>query len=440
MSVDIDTLPQAGKVVHGYTWLEDGHEGSNSVWGKAKSPTGQTVFLKKYTTPSIFDPWRNDYIKYQAELKRRIDCTAAKNCVYMLYEFFDTKEGAPDGAPTYYQALEYIDGAKDLADYLQSPDTTWEQRKTFAAVFMYAMKTLHSDEVKIIHADLKPKNILLLPTVNPTNGKSGYKIKIIDMDVSIFSDIRAPWHGYENYIGSPGYYSPEHFTGEIPSEKSDVFTCGLILYELLTKNCHPYGFDRSNDEYLKICKAHAAPVPDLQDSFGSSQKDKQIAQLLHRMLSPKQEDRPSAHDVHALLISKTSNAVPPSSSRLIPPSSQPIPPSSQPIPPPLPPGVCRLHVEASGASLRVFPGVAIGHPYLADITADAAKYYSRNHFLITCEGAKWFIVHQAPSNQNCTAVNGRLLGGKQELHHGDVITAANRDASKTVCPLTVEIT
>ena len=45
---DCNTLWSAGKKIHGYTMLEDAHEGSNSVWSKAKSPTGQTVFFKKY--------------------------------------------------------------------------------------------------------------------------------------------------------------------------------------------------------------------------------------------------------------------------------------------------------------------------------------------------------------------------------------------------------
>lgn len=175
--MDLNTLWSAGKVINGYTMLEDAHEGSNSVWGKARSATGQTVFFKKYSSPSsVFDDWYQGYVDYQEELKRRIDAISqtddsGRNTgpTYRFIEFFE-KMG-PEGAPPetqakeYYQVLEYIDGAKDLKTYLTSPGTTWDDRKMFASVFMFAMKTLHSDNVKIIHTDLKPQNVLLLPVV-----------------------------------------------------------------------------------------------------------------------------------------------------------------------------------------------------------------------------------------------------------------------------------
>ena len=83
-------------------------------------------------------------------------------------EFFE--QPGPDGIPEdqksmdYYQVMEYVDGAMDLSKYLASSDTTWSDRMKFASVFMFAMKTLHGDNVRIVHADLKPQNLLLIPT------------------------------------------------------------------------------------------------------------------------------------------------------------------------------------------------------------------------------------------------------------------------------------
>ena len=205
MALDINTQWSAGKKIHGYTMLEDAHEGSNSIWGKAKSPTGQTVFFKKYTSPSsMFDDWYQGYVDYQKEIKDRIDRVSitddkGRNTgpTYRFIEFFE--QLGPDGAPEsmksmdYYQVLEYIDGAKDLETYITSPDTTWNDRKMFASVFMFAMKTLHGEKVKIIHSDLKPKNLLLIPT-RRQDGSSTYQIKIIDLDMSILMDKLAPWH------------------------------------------------------------------------------------------------------------------------------------------------------------------------------------------------------------------------------------------------------
>jgi serine/threonine protein kinase len=52
------------------------------------------------------------------------------------------------------------------------------------------------------------------------------------MDFSLLSDQRAPWHGHQGYVGTDNYRSPEHMTrGRLPGLASDVFTCGLMLYE-----------------------------------------------------------------------------------------------------------------------------------------------------------------------------------------------------------------
>ena len=487
---DCNTLWSAGKVIHGYTMLEEAHEGSNSVWGKAKSPTGQTVFFKKYTSPSsMFDDWYQGYVDYQKEIKRRIDQISITDSkgrntgpTYRFIEFFE--QMGPDGVPEdqkcqdYYQVLEYIDGAKDLATYLESPDTTWNDRKTFASVFMFAMKTLHSDQVKIIHTDLKPKNILLIPT-QKSDGSSTYQIKIIDLDVSLLSDKRAPWHETGEYIGSPGYYSPEHLRGQVPTEKSDVFTCGLILYEILATEGHPYNGISELAKY----EEYSVPVPHLRGTYGSSEKDAAVANMLHRMLDPNPDNRPTAIEVQRVLIgggnvartrqpsspTATSTARPtqthiqvPASSPTVPtqPSrSTPVPvpapaptsvsasatiptSASEPIQPVQPPrsfAFCKLKGSCSSDGIRVFANLRIGYKFLEMIEPEAKRYYSREHFIILCHDNKWFVKHCAPAGENKTALNGALVTGEMELHNGDVITACSQDASKTIMPLTVEI-
>jgi len=308
-TLDCNTLWAAGKKIHGYTMLEDAHEGSNSVWGKAKSSTGKTVFFKKYTSPSsLFDDWYQGYVDYQKEIKRRIDAVSTTDPsgrntgpTYRFIEFFE--QLGPDGVPDdqkiqeYYQVFEYIEDSKDLETYLALPDTTWNDRKTFAAVFMFAMKTLHT-QCKIIHTALKPKDLLLIP-VRKSDGTVTYGLKIIDFDAAILKDKQAPWHDSGNgYVGTPGYYSPEHLRGEVPTEKSDVFTCGLILYEILTQEGHPYG----GDSDLQVYEQYRAPIPHLRDTYGSADKDDQVAQMLHRMLDPNPDNRPTALEVQRQLI------------------------------------------------------------------------------------------------------------------------------------------
>ena len=470
---DCNTLWSAGKVIHGYTMLEDAHEGSNSVWGKAKSPTGPIVFFKKYTSPSsMFDDWYQGYVDYQKELKRRIDQISitddkGRNTgpTYRFIEFFE--QLGPDGVPEnmksqdYYQVLEYIDGAKNLAEYLESPETTWNDRKTFASVFMFAMKTLHSDQVKIIHADLKPKNLLLIPT-RKLDGSKTYQIKIIDLDVSLLSDKQAPWHETGEYIGSAGYYSPEHLRGQVPTEKSDVFTCGLILYEILTIEGHPYNGISELAKY----EEYSAPVPHLRGTYGTPEKDAAVANMLHRMLDPNPNNRPTALEVQRTLIGGVNVARPrpfsppapapapapepapeptPSSATAPFPAPEPAPCSTtppapaQPVQSPRTFAFCKLKGSNSAEGIRVFANSRIGYKFLEMIEPNAKKYYSREHFMILFHDNKWFVKHCAPAGENKTAVNGILVAGEMELHNGDVITACSQDASRTIMPLTVEI-
>ena len=127
----------------------------------------------------------------------------------------------------------------------------WARHVTWAKVLMAAIAALH--ESKIVHADLKPANAYLIE--DPTIG-SGYQLKLIDMDFSLLADRRAPWHGFQGYVGTDNYRSPEHLTrGSVPGLASDVFTCGLMLYELLAGE-HPYWRD-DQAEYAKLVQAYA---------------------------------------------------------------------------------------------------------------------------------------------------------------------------------------
>ncbi len=285
-----NTIFSKGEVINNrYEIIEDGQQGAGSIYGVGKDrTTGRKVFLKKYNDPTNMCDWFNDYVNYQKELKARIDKTSAKQCVYELYDFF------VDSDDWYWQVIEYIEGGKDLDKYLQESTTTWAQRKTFASVFMYAMDILHS-QCKMVHADLKPANLLLIP-----HGDS-FNIKLIDLDRPVFTDyVIIPWEKDEGHLGSQGYFSPEHLRQERPTPKSDIFTCGIILWELLTKNGHPYGLE---DACLAKYEAYSSvPVPELISSFGSEDKDNEVARMLRKMLDPNPNNRPTAKEVQQCLI------------------------------------------------------------------------------------------------------------------------------------------
>ena len=163
---------------------------------------------------------------------------------------------------------------------------------------MAAIEALHNS--RIAHADLKPANVYLIkdPTI-----KAGYQLKLIDMDFSLLTDHRAPWHGHQGYIGSDNYRSPEHLQrGQVPDLRSDIFTCGLILSELLTGR-HPYWSDDQTEYAKRVLSHEAKPLP-LAGLMPSPAQNSIVSLSLHRCLSPDPRDRPTATELRAVLSGK----------------------------------------------------------------------------------------------------------------------------------------
>ena len=272
--------------------LKGGVEGSGSVYGPGIDLIkNQKVFLKKYVDPAPRSPWFNAFVEYQNKIQDNIAKSRnARQLIAGIHLYFQ------DGRRRFWQAIEYVENSRDLKEYLESSATTWEQRMVFAKVFMFAMKVLHQ-EVHLVHGDLKPANLLLVP-----QGNNNFSIKLIDFDRPILLDEEnIPWAQDAGYIGSPGYYSPEHQKRERPAEKSDIFTCGLILYELLTKEGHPFNFASVTADY----NTNNAPIPHLLGSFGNEHLDNDVANMLHRMLEPNPNDRPTADEVHQILLCRS---------------------------------------------------------------------------------------------------------------------------------------
>lgn len=281
-------------IVYKFRAEKDGVEGSGSIYGEGVDLlSNKRVFLKKYIDPAPRAEWFQEFIAYQNEIQRRIEHSQnAQQLIAKIHLYFQEENNRIEGGyGRFWQVIEYVENSKNLKEYLNT-EISWEQRKVFATVFMFAMSVLH-DELKLVHGDLKPANLLFVPL-----DSQHCQMKLIDFDRPILTDVeKIPWAAEEGYLGSPGYYSPEHKRGERPTEKSDIFTCGLILYELLTEEGHPF----NGKDILMPYEHNEAPKPHLLVSFGSEEQDSKIAELLHRMLDPKAENRPSAKEVHEIL-------------------------------------------------------------------------------------------------------------------------------------------
>lgn len=128
------------------------------------------------------------------------------------------------GARLQYIVMEYIDGIT-LKEYIeQQQDIKWKEAVHFTVQILRALQ--HAHDKGIVHRDIKPQNIMLLPDGT---------IKVTDFGIARFSrqDIRAT-SATDKAIGSVHYISPEQARGEITDEKADIYSVGVMLYEMLT--------------------------------------------------------------------------------------------------------------------------------------------------------------------------------------------------------------
>src|SRR5919107_224429 len=256
---------KVGDTLRGYTVTKVFGPGAMAISYAAASPDGRKIFLKQYKSPAPTVIWYSAFVDYQQELAARVRNGKAAHYAVRLVDAFEERWGGP----CYFQAYEFVEHGGDLQQIMDeereehqrtgvAPATTpevWARHVTWAKVFMAGIAALH--ESKIVHADLKPPNAYLIK--DPSIG-AGNQLKLIDMDFSVLADRRAPWHGHQGYVGSDNYRSPEHMArGAMPGLASDVFTCGLILYELLA-GTHPY-WREDQAEYASLARAHAAKPP-----------------------------------------------------------------------------------------------------------------------------------------------------------------------------------
>lgn len=121
-----------------------------------------------------------------------------------------------------YIVMEYIDGIT-LKEYIEMQGVlSWKEVVHFTTQILKALQ--HAHERGIVHRDIKPQNIMLLQ-----NGT----IKVTDFGIARFSD-KATKTMTEQAIGSVHYIAPEQAKGSSTDGKSDIYSVGVMLYEMLT--------------------------------------------------------------------------------------------------------------------------------------------------------------------------------------------------------------
>ncbi|MBW3359666.1 Stk1 family PASTA domain-containing Ser/Thr kinase [Streptomyces microflavus] len=193
-----------------------GRGGMAEVYLAHDTRLGRTVAVKTLRADLARDP------SFQARFRREAQSAASLNHPAIV-AVYDTGEDYVDGVSIPYIVMEYVDGST-LRELLHSgrrllPERTLEMTVGILQALEY------SHRAQIVHRDIKPANVMLT-----RNGQ----VKVMDFGIArAMGDSGMTMTQTAAVIGTAQYLSPEQAKGEQVDARSDLYSTGCLLYELL---------------------------------------------------------------------------------------------------------------------------------------------------------------------------------------------------------------
>ncbi len=204
-----------------YEFLEVLGEGGLGLVFKVRHPhLGRLLAVKMIVSP---DTSVQGVARFEREA--RALCRLDHPNIVTIYDFGVTERKQS------YMVLEFIDG-QDLDTILEHEDHL-SVEQTLEILIQVSDGLAHAHEMGVLHRDMKPGNIML----RRTGGRVSV-VKVLDFGLAKLTvpesqnQIALTWTG--QVCGSPPYMSPEQVRGKQVDERSDVYSVGCMLYEMLT--------------------------------------------------------------------------------------------------------------------------------------------------------------------------------------------------------------
>lgn len=222
--------------------------GAMGVIYKAHDPDiDRSVAIKLIRTDLLNGADRADFI-----VRFRREAQAAGRCshpnIVSIYDF-----SVHDGNP--FLVMEFVDGVTLVEALPASGRFAMEDAVFLMLQVLRALQAAHA--MGIVHRDVKPANILLT---------GGTLVKVTDFGISHLDTSNIT--SVESVIGTPSYMSPEQCRGAAADARSDLFSAGIVLYEMLA-GTKPFAGRNSAEVFAKLL--HEPPsdlrliVPDVPE-------------------------------------------------------------------------------------------------------------------------------------------------------------------------------
>jgi serine/threonine protein kinase len=162
-----------------------------------------------------------------------------------------------------YIVMELVEGGETLKNYCR-PDNLLDIRQAVEIIFKCAKALDYAHRQGVIHRDIKPTNILITPDMD---------VKIGDFSIAHLVKADTTQTMPMGFVGSPRYMSPEQVQEDTITNQTDLFSLGIVMYEMLTGK-HPFMADSFSrlihkiiNERPPMMRSYRAEIPDILEKI-----------------------------------------------------------------------------------------------------------------------------------------------------------------------------
>ncbi|MCS6871581.1 MAG: protein kinase [Anaerolineae bacterium] len=206
--------------------------------------------LDRYVAIKVLHPFLADDKEFAERFGREARNVARlrHNNIVQVYDFAEVPDEDSPGDKHHFMVMELIEGPT-LKDYMARPDGQLIPIPEVVSIMRQALEALvYAHAQGMIHRDLKPANLMI---------DRGGRVVLTDFGIAkILSGNTMTLSG--GMVGTPAFMSPEHGLGESSDERSDIYSMGVILYQMLTGRL-PYDGDTPVAIILKHVREPLTP-------------------------------------------------------------------------------------------------------------------------------------------------------------------------------------
>jgi serine/threonine protein kinase/tetratricopeptide (TPR) repeat protein len=269
-------MPEVGQTVSHYRILKKlGRGGMGEVF------LAEDTSLRRKVAVKFLSPERqqNQSTHHQILREARSAARLEHSNICTIHEV-----GASEGKD--FIVMEYVDG-QTLQDRLIEGPLPMEEALRIVIDVAEALEEAH--EKGVIHQDLKPANIMLTRKGHAKVMDFGLAMKLVSGDgLESNAETLTSTSWGQKVGGTPAYMSPEQLLGESIDVRSDIFSLGIVFYEMLGKE-HPFRAANSLATTDRILHAEPKPINKVNPEV-----PEEVGRLLGNMLAKSPKARPSS--------------------------------------------------------------------------------------------------------------------------------------------------